>query len=62
MGEVTGHWEDSIMRSFLLRTPHSTSRVIKWRRMRQIRHSACMGGNRKICRDFVGKSEDKRPL
>ena len=37
-------------------------RVIKWRRMRWAGHVACMGEERGVYRDLVGKPEARRPL
>jgi len=37
-------------------------RVIKLRRMRWVRHVACMGEGRGVYRVLVGKPEGKRPL
>ena len=37
-------------------------RVIKLRRMRCVRHVACMGEERGVYKVFVGKLEGKRPL
>jgi len=37
-------------------------RVIKSRRMRWVRHVACMGEQRGMYRVLVGKPEGKRPL
>jgi hypothetical protein len=36
--------------------------MIKSRRMRWVRHAACMGENRSACRVFVGKPEGDGPL
>jgi hypothetical protein len=47
--------------SDLYRVPN-IFRVIKSRRMRWAGHIACMGKNRDVYMDLVGKPEGKRPL
>jgi hypothetical protein len=37
-------------------------RVIKSRRMREVRHVACMGEGRGVYRILIGRPEGKRPL
>ena len=40
----------------------SIGRMIKSRRMREVGHVACMGGNRNLCSVVVEKPERKMPL
>jgi len=61
--EVTGEWRKlhSEELNNLYCSPNIV-RVIKSRRMRWVRHVACIGDRRGIYRVLVGKPEGKRPL
>jgi hypothetical protein len=59
--EVTGGWENCIMRSFVICTLVQV-RIIKSRRMRLAEHVARLGEKRNAYRLLAGKPEGKRPL
>jgi hypothetical protein len=61
--QVTGEWRKQHNEELhdLFSSP-SIIRIMKSRRMRLVRHVACMGEKRNAYRLLVGKPEGKRPL
>jgi hypothetical protein len=60
--EVTGEWRKLHNEFSNLYSLPNIVRVVKWRRMRWVRHVARMGEGRGVHRVLMGKPEGKRPL
>ena len=61
--EVTGEWRrlyNEELNDFY--SSPNIARVIKWRRMRWVRHVVRMGEERGVYRVLVGKAEEKIPM